>query len=190
MKIAILSASARRGSNSLKVSKQIQKQLLGDHEVRLFSFEGYDLPFVGQADIDKNALTVFQQGLVDTWAFGELVFIVAPEYNWSTSPELINAIDQLGDDDFAERLFGNKVFALAGVSSGRGGRQPVLQLQMMVNKMINFLNQYAIVSPRVFESHETSKNVDENGNSLNNPHYDKGLKAFVDYSLTIAKKWF
>lgn len=190
MRISIISASPRKSSSSLRVAKRI-KQLL-EHQnyqpVGFCDFEDYDLPWVGQGEIDKNHLTDFQKRLISTWAEGDLVFFTIPEYNWNTSPQLINAIHQLGNEDFAY-LFDNKVFALCGVSSGRGGRMPALQMTTLLNKIISFTHRYAFVSPKIYESHETSKNVDENGNSLGNAIYDKTLEQFVNYSLEMASKF-
>jgi chromate reductase, NAD(P)H dehydrogenase (quinone) len=190
LKISIISASPRKASNSLRVAQRI-KQIL-EHknlqEISICDFENYDIPAVGQGDLDQDQLTDFQQKLIDTWAAGELIIFVVPEYNWNTAPQLINAIDQLGGKPF-EYLFNEKVFAFCGVSSGRGGRMPALQMTTLFNKIISFTNQYAIVSPKIYESHETAKNVDEHGNSLGNSFYDKPLEQFIDYSIIIAQKF-
>ncbi|MCU0392600.1 MAG: NADPH-dependent oxidoreductase, partial [Thermoflexibacter sp.] len=93
-----------------------------------------------------------------------------------------------GTKEFSH-LFDNKIFAFCGVSSGRGGRLPAIQMMTLFNKIISFTNKYAIVSPKVYESHDTDKNVDENGNSLGNVLYDKSLAQFIDYSLQIATRF-
>lgn len=191
MKIAVISASARRQSNSLRFARYIQHTLASYNQptVRVINFEDYDIPLVGQGEIDPTNLTPFQETLITTWAEADLVFFVIPEYNWSTSPQFINALDQLGGKPFAH-LFDNKVFALAGVSNGRGGRQPAILMTTMLNKLINFLNGYSVISPRVYESHETPQNVDESGQSSGNDVFDRSVNAFVDYSLKIAQRWF
>jgi chromate reductase len=158
------------------------------NDVELFDFEEVDVPMVGRGSLDKNQLTPFQKQLLATWSTADLVIFTLPEYNWTTSAEFINTLHQLGGKDFAH-LFNEKVFALVGVSTGRGGRQPCLEINMVINKLISFLNQYAVVSPKLFESHETNKNLDEEGNSTGNPIYEKGVKDFVSYTLKIARKW-
>jgi chromate reductase, NAD(P)H dehydrogenase (quinone) len=157
-------------------------------DVEVFDFRACDIPMVGRGHLDKNHLTPFQQQLHDTWAAADLVIFTLPEYNWSTSGEFINALHQLGDKGFVH-LFNEKVFALVGVSSGRGGRQPCLEVTTMLNKLISFLHQYSVVSPKLFESHETGHNLDDEGHSTGNPIYEKGVKDFVNYSLKIARKW-
>lgn len=191
MNIAVISTSPRKNSNSLRFARYIRHVLetYSQSNVSVIDFEDYDIPLVGEGDVDPDRLTPFQEKLIKTWADANLVFFLLPEYNWTTSPQFINALHQLGDSPFAN-LFDNKVFALAGVSNGRGGRQPVIQMTTVLNKLINFLNGYSVVSARVYESHETHKNVDENGQSSGNEIYERTARAFVDYSLKIAQRWF
>lgn len=189
MKIAIISTSPRKGSNSLKVAKYL-KSILSEQQddLSLFHFEEVDIPMVGRKKLDKDNLSEFQQKLLHVWGEADLVIFTLPEYNWTTSGELINALHQLGTKPFAD-LFNNKVFALVGVSTGRGGRQPCLEINMVVNKLISFLNQHSVVSPKIFESHETSKNLNAEGDSEGNDIYEKGVRDFVNFTLRIAQQW-
>ena len=190
MKIAVISTSPRQGSNSLKAARYLENTLResGQEEVELLDFEGVDIPMVGRGSLDKEKLTPFQQKLIRTWEAAEVVIFTVPEYNWTTSGELINALHQLGGKPFAS-LFHEKVFALVGVSSGRGGRRPCLEMTILLNKLISFLNQTSVVSPKLFESHDTGKNLDEAGNSTGNGTYEKGVQDFLDYTLKIAHRW-
>jgi chromate reductase len=190
LKISIISTSPRKNSSSIRVAKRI-KQVLeekGLQDVQLCNFEDYDIPMVGQGQLDKAQLSDFQQKTIQTWENGELLFFIVPEYNWFTSPQLINAIHQLGGEPFSH-LFDNKVFAFCGVSSGRGGRMPAVEMTTLFNKIISFTNKHSVVSPKLYESHETAKNIDENGNSLGNALYDKPLAQFIEYSMAIAGKF-
>ncbi len=190
MNITIISTSPRKKSNSLRFAKYLQQTLasLAFSEVALIDFESYDIPFFGQGFLNKDNLTEFQTNLINQWGKADLVFIVMPEYNWFPDAELINAINQLGGPAFGH-LFNNKTFALAGVSSGRGGKMPAVEMSTMLNKVINFTQNYSIVSPRLYESHETPANLDENGLSTGNEVYEASVKAFVEYALTVAKRW-
>jgi chromate reductase, NAD(P)H dehydrogenase (quinone) len=190
MNITIIATSPRKKSNSLRFSKYIQKlsQASDNESVELVDFENYDVPFFGQGYIKKDALTDFQQNLISKWEKADLVYIVMPEYNWFPDAELINLLNHLGGKDFAH-LFNNKTFALAGVSAGRGGKLPAIEMNMMLGKIINFTNQYSVISTRMYESHETGVNLDENGESTGNQIFENSVKAFTDYSLTIAKRW-
>lgn len=190
MNITIISTSPRKKSNSLRFAKYLQQTLtsLAFSEVSLVDFENYDIPFFGQGFLNKDNLTEFQANLIGQWGKADLVFVVMPEYNWFPDAELINAINQLGGPAFGH-LFNNKTFALAGVSSGRGGKMPAVEMSTMLNKVINFTQNYSIVSPRLYESHETPANLDENGQSIGNEVYETSVKAFVEYALTVAKRW-
>ncbi|MCS7018349.1 MAG: NAD(P)H-dependent oxidoreductase [Cytophagales bacterium] len=189
--VGIISASPQKGSNTLRFAKALQ-QLLAERSfdrVPLVSFENYDIPWVGEGSIQPEHLSPFQAHLISVWEKSNLLFILSPEYNWSFSPQIINTLDQLGGKTFAH-LFDNKVFALAGVSAGRGGRQPALQLTTTLNKLINFLDGDAVIAPRIFESHETDKMLDADGNFIGSEAYIKGATAFVEYALRIAQRWF
>jgi len=189
VKIAIISGSPRQESNSVKVARYLKSLFVSpESDVSLFDFEEIDIPMVGRGSLDKDNLTPFQQKLVSVWGEADLVIFTIPEYNWMTSGEFVNMLHQVGTKPFAH-LFDQKVFALVGVSTGRGGRRPCLEMTTMINKLISFLNQHSIVSPKLYESHETGKNLDADGNSTGNEIYEKGLKDFVNYTLQIARQW-
>jgi len=190
MNIAIIATSPRKNSNSLRFSKYLQKlvQTSGYDDVTVVDFHHFDIPSVGRGTVNKETLTDFQGEFIGAWEKADLVFFVTPEYNFTVNGDLLNALHQLGSKDFAH-LFNNKVFAFAGVSAGRGGKVPCLELTTVINKIINFSNQYSVVSPRIFESHETHKNLDDNADSVGNKIYEDGVKAFVDYSLAVTKRW-
>ncbi len=189
MKVAIISTSPRKESNSLKVAKYLES-LFAAHEsdTSIFDFREIDIPMVGRGSLDLQNLSAFQQKLIKIWGEADLVVMAVPEYNWITSGELINALHQLGKKPFLQ-LFDNKVFALVGVSSGRGGRQPCLEVAMIINKLIGFNKEVSVVSPLYFESHETGKNLEEDGTPTGNEVYTKGVIEFVDYTLRIARRW-
>jgi chromate reductase len=190
MKVLILSTSPRKESNTLKIAKALEQlsQEKG-HVTKLVNFEDYDIPMIGQGSLDKDNLTDFQSSLIGAMEWAQVIVLAAPEYNWMTSGQLINAIHQIGSKEFAH-LFDNKVFSLVGVSAGRGGRLPCIELMMLVNKMINFLDQYSVVSPRIFESHETQNNVQEDGTLTPDTVYTRTVHLFLDYTFIIANRWF
>lgn len=190
MTITIIASSPRKNSNSLRFATYLKNVLteLGHDDVRLVDFAHYDIPFIGTGSVHPDNLTPFQQELTANWEAADLVIFAIPEYNWATTPQFDNAIHQLGGSAF-KHLFDNKVFAFAGVSSGRGGRQPALNATTVVNKMISFSNSYSVVSPKLFESHETAANVDENGHFQGHEVYAKTTRAFAEYSVNVAQRW-
>jgi len=190
MNIAIIATSPRKNSNSLRFSKYLQKVLSaeGFESTTVVDFHHFDIPSVGRGIINKDELTPFQSELIGAWEKADLVFFVSPEYNWTVNGDLLNALHQLGSKDFMH-LFDNKVFALAGVSNGRGGKIPCLELTTVINKIINFTHQYSVVSPRIYESHETSSNLDEHSESTGNKIYEFTVKSFVEYAVAVAQRW-
>lgn len=190
MKITLISTSSRKNSNSLRFVNYLRHLLAeeGQHEVSIVTFEQYDIPFVGQGSVKKDALTPFQTELINAWGAADLVLFAMPEYNWTTPPQATNTIHQLGGPSF-KHLFDNKVFAMVGISNGRGGRQPALDMTTVVNKLISFTNSYSIVSPKLYESHETDKNLDENGHFVGHEIYERTAKAFLEYTLNVAQRW-
>ena len=190
MNIALISTSSRKNSNTLRFINYTKNVLTesGRHDVSIVTFEHYDIPFVGQGSVKKDDLTAFQQELIGAWEAADLVIFAMPEYNWTAPPQATNTIHQLGGPAF-KHLFENKVFAMVGISNGRGGRQPALDMTTVLNKIISFTNSYSIVSPKLYESHETDKNLDENGQFVGHEVYARTSQAFLDYTLNVAARW-
>lgn len=189
IKVTILSGSSRAGNNTLRVSRAIQRicREQGAH-ADIIDFKDYDIPFPNAGSVHPDALTTFQHKLIHSWRDTSLVFMVSPEYNWFPSAEIINMIHQLGNHTFRD-LFDNKVFATAGVSTGRGGRIPTVQLSYVLDKIISVFETHAITCPKKFESQFSTHVLDENGNSLGNAEYDHGITKYVNYALALAHKW-
>lgn len=190
MHIALIATSSRPNSNSLRFAKYLSQLLTesNQHTAQIVTYEHYDIPFVGQGNLNPAALTPFQQELTTAWAAADLIIFALPEYNWTAPPQATNAIHQLGTPAF-KHLFTDKVFAMVGISNGRGGRQPALDMGTVVNKLISFTNSYSIVSPKLYESHETDKNLDVDGQFIGHEVYERTVRSFVDYTLTVAQRW-
>jgi len=189
MNIAILSGSGRANNNTLRVSKAIDLRckLLG-YDTSFVDFQYYDIPLINQGTIEESTFTVFQQKLADAMLAANCIVIITPEYNWSTTPEILNFLHRLGDKKF-KHLFNEKVFAAVGVSTGKGGKVPALHIHTILNKIISFTDLNSVVSSKIFESHFTKEVLDENGVSLGNAIYDAGLDDFIHYTLRITKRW-
>lgn len=189
MDIALISGSARANNNTIRVGKALQRRMQeSGHEVSLIDFQQYDIPLINQGPVGAELFTPFQQGLADAMLYAQIIIIITPEYNWSTTPEILNFLHRFGDRSF-KTLFENKVFATVGVSTGRGGKIPALHLNAILSKIISFLDLMSVVSAKIFESHFTKEVLDENGLSLGNEVYDAGLNDFIDYTVRIAEKW-
>jgi chromate reductase len=189
MNIAIISGSARTDNNTLRVAKALEKRFTGlGHQPAIVDFQQYDIPLINQAEIDPMTLSPFQQHLADVMKRAHTIIIITPEYNWSTTPEILNFLHRFGDRMFID-LFTEKVFATVGVSTGKGGKIPALHLHAVLSKIIGFFNVLSCVSPKIFESHFTKDVLDDTGTSLGNNAYENGMDDFIQYTLRVTERW-
>ena len=189
--ITILSGSPRKTRNTLRLAKAIQNILneqLPEEVVNIIDYSGYDIPSASQGFVDPQNLTPWQKNLFESTSQSNVVFVLTPEYNWFPSAEIIQKIHVMASRHF-QGMWDNKIFATAGVSNGRGGRMPAVQLSYAINKIINVFSFESLVSAKMFESQFTDKALDENGHSLGNEEFMKGLKAFVDFNLKLSDRW-
>ena len=189
MKITILSTSPRKTANTLRFSKAIKLQLekLG-YSADLIDFSESDIPLANQGTIDWANPSIFQKSIIDSMSHSTLVFVFTPEYNWLPSAEAINFINIFADNPRLH-LFDNKVFALAGVSAGRGGRLPATILNTSLNKIIGFFGLNSFVSGKIFEAQEVPKVISIEGELQENELFNKGVRDFIEYNLKLAEKW-
>ena len=185
MKTAIISGSARLDNNTMRVALAIQAML---EEAHIVDMRAYDLPNANEGFLNKGSLTPFQKELIDSIDEAELLIVLTPEYNWFPSAEVVNMVHQLASKDFSH-IFDNMVAAFVGVSTGRGGRMPAVQLSYVFDKIFNVFHLQRISSPKKFESQFTTQCISEQGVLLDNELYNKGLKDFVHYSINVADRW-
>jgi chromate reductase len=191
MHVTIISASPRAESLTLRFSAYLQNLL---HEMvpgiasDLVDFNDFDFPVTGKGNLNPGALSPFQNRLIEAWKRADLVILASPEYNWTANAELFILFDRLGNREF-RYLFEEKVFASAGVSSGRGGRQPALDINRVLGKVISFMGAFSVVSARIIEAHETGKNLSPEGIPAGNPVFESAARDFLRYNLEIARRW-
>lgn len=189
MNICIISGSARANNNTLRVGKALQLRMKeAGCKTALIDFQQYDLPLINQGQISPDTFTPFQANLAQQMELANIVVLITPEYNWSTTPEILNFLHRMGDSIFAP-LFNHKVFATVGVSTGKGGKAPAIHLHTILNKIISFTNLDSMVSAKIFESHFTKEVLDADGQSLQNQAYDKGIDDFIAFTLRMGKRW-
>jgi chromate reductase, NAD(P)H dehydrogenase (quinone) len=189
--ITILSGSPRKNSTTLKVAKGIKnviKENYLNEVVKVIDFNGFDIPSMNIKNISADDLSPWQQDLYDAMSESDLIFVLTPEYNWFPSAEIIQMIHTTTSSQF-KTMWDNKVFATCGVSNGRGGRMPAVQLSYTINKIISVFNYDSFVVSKMFESQFSDKALDHDGNSLGNEEYMKGLKAFIDSGIKMSRRW-
>ncbi len=190
MKVLILSTSHRKESNSLRTSLYIQSVFKQKgYDAHVIDFVNDDIPLVGKGVIDLNNLSNFQSELIKKWEDSQIVIVVTPEYNWGLNANVSNLFHQLGDKTF-KHMFDNKIFGMVGISSGRGGKIPAVNLMILISKLINFLNQYSIVSPKILELHEVPHHLNEKGELIiHHGILEKSVIDFVSYTEKLSLKW-
>ena len=189
MKHTILSGSSRKNSTSLKVARAIERTLReqGERDVELVDFEDYDIPFF-HTPLDSQSLSPFQARLSEAMKSADSIIFVTPEYNWFPSAEIIHLVHRLADTPFKD-LWDHKVFSLVGVSTGRGGRMPTVQLGYVIDKIINVFGFESLTNPKSFEVQFANEVLGKSGESLGNAEFDKGLNAFVRYHCRLGLRW-
>lgn len=188
MNICIISGSPRHKSNTYKLAQALEGLIKQQHEVSVVDFAHHDIPFENQGSLDINHLTPYQQNLFDQMQKADLVFLLSPEYNWMPSAEMLNLLNQMTGKEY-KPMWDNKVFALAGVSNGRGGRMPIVQMGIMLNKVLGIMHYQSFICPRYFEAFSAHEHFDEDGNSKGNEQYEKSLNNFVNAAITYATRW-
>lgn len=192
MKILILSTSPRTGSLTLRASTYLKKVIESVDEgnsVKLMDFARFDIAPLGKGSFPSNPPGEFEAALLENWKEAHLIIFCSPEYNWTASAETFILLERLGSRNFRE-YFENKVFTVAGISSGRGGRQPALDISRVLSKIIGFLGTESIVSSKFLEIHEAGMNLDEQVNSSGIAAFEESVLQFVKYSLRLARRWF
>jgi chromate reductase len=192
MKILIVSTSPRNGSLTLRFARFL-KMLLEKQEtdsgVELLDFAHFDISPLGKGNFPSEPATVFQTNLLEKWQAANLIIICSPEYNWTASAETFVLLERLGNKAYRD-FFDNKVFATAGISSGRGGRQPALDISRVLSKIIGFLSTESMVSSKILEVHEAGINLDEDSLSKGNQAFEEAVTSFAGYSIRMARRWF
>ncbi len=190
MIVTILSGSSRTNSNTLRACKGLERVLKekGVAKVNLINFETYDIPFFNGPQLNPNALTPFQSELVAAMQESDSIIMATPEYNWFPSAEIINLIHRLADKPFLS-IWENKVFSFVGVSTGRGGRMPTVQMGYVVDKIISVFNISSITNPKSFEIQFVKQVLDADGQSLGNAEFDKGMEQFINYLMRTTEQW-
>ena len=191
MNVLLLSTSSRQQSMSCRTSLYLSQLFSASDQIKhcnAIEFSGFDFPQMGEGNLNSESLSEFQSKLVAEWNLADLVVFCCPEYNWTCNGVLFQMLEHLGSKSF-DYLFDQKVFAMVGVSSGRGGRLAAMDAAKVVNKLISFLGKMSVVSPKFLEVHDVRQNITEEIASSGNQIFERDSQAFVDYTLAIARRW-
>lgn len=177
MNIAIISASTRANSQSINVSNLIKRQLQ-DREVKVEVIDLHELR-LPVFDASGEGDWVEQMNEVKKLLENSDGFVfVSPEWGGMMAPGLHNFFYYL------EQELADKPVYLVGVSAGRGGRYPLLNMRQM-----GYKNRHFVVIPEsIFFDHVTENLVE---GELRNDHIYKrlsyGLNTLLEYAKALTQ---
>lgn len=174
MHITIISSSMRANSQSLKVALWLK-----DHAIRLgvessvLDLHELRLPLYDNGETNaENAASILEQ-----LKNADGVVFVSPEWNGMMSHGLVNMLQYVADE------LAHKPVMLAGVSAGRGGSYPLIQMRTM-----GYKNNHFVASPEnllvqncksVLNDHDMS---DDASDISIKKRADYGLKVLLEYA--------
>lgn len=170
-KIAIISASVRKGRKSHQVTLYFQNYLTQKQlaEVAMIDLDAYNFPiFEERLRLIENP-TEDMLTLAAEITNADGVIIVTPEYNGGYPASLKNVIDLLYSE------WKRKPIAIATVSAGAfGGSQVITSLQFSLWKI------GALMVPAMFPVPMVEKAFDDNGKPSDPEATDKKATVFVN----------
>ena len=181
MKIAIISGSHRKNSQSFKVAKHIQKTLEAGicEETWLYSLEGNPLPLwdEGVWDGEQKWLDILTP-LRDELSSCDALVVITPEWHGQVPAGLKNFFLLFGKNELA-----HKPALIVSVSAGAGGAYPVAELRMSSykNSRLCYIPEHVII--RDVES-VLNESPDDN-----DPRSDSYIKERLEWSLKILKEY-
>ncbi|AIF85125.1 putative flavoprotein [Candidatus Nitrososphaera evergladensis SR1] len=155
VKILGIAGSLRRGSYNRAALRAAQKLLPGNARLEIFELDGIP-PF--NQDIEMQPPQAVSE-LKSKVRSADAVLFVTPEYNYSVSGVLKNAIDW-GSRPHGDSAWEGKPAAIMGASVGMLG---TARAQYHLRQMFVFLNMYALNRPEVMIANAARK-FDAQGN--------------------------
>ena len=117
MKIVGISGSLRKASFNAKLLELVA-EIGSDHQLEIVPLN--DIPLY-DGDVEEAGMPASVTALSGKIRAADALYIATPEYNFSTSGVLKNAIDWLSRDRDPSMPLGGKVVALGGTSAGMSG---------------------------------------------------------------------
>lgn len=180
MKIAIISGSHRKNSQSLKVARHIE-QTLGNNDTQcwLYSLEDNPLPLwdEGVWEAEQHWVELLSP-LREQLSSCDALVIISPEWHGQVPAGLKNFFLLFGKNEL-----GHKPALIVSVSSGIGGSYPVAELRMSSykNNRICYIPEHVII-----RDVESVLNEDA---AENNADSDAYIRERLHWSLDILREY-
>ncbi len=169
MNILVISASMRKGSQSLKIAQWLAKRISEkDATGNVLDLNVFKLPLFDDGETPAENVPALLTMLAEADGY----IFVSPEWNGMMSHGLINMLHYAGHE------LAYKPVMLVGVSAGRGGTHPIDQMRLMGHK-----NRHYILSPENLIVSGVESAFNDSDMSEQTPDYM--LKSRADYSITV-----
>ena len=182
LKVLAFAGSLRRGSYNKALIRAAVELAPEGMKIEVFDLEGIP-PF--NQDYEDNPPARVKE-FKEKIASADALLISTPEYNYSVSGVLKNALDSASRPKVGNSLEGKPV-AIMSASTGRFGGA---RAQYHLRQTFVFLNMHPINRPEVMLS-DASHNVDENGNLTNEQTRDlikQLLQALADWTIHLKAR--
>lgn len=177
MNICILSTSSRANSESRNVSDLIQGKLR-KQDVTATVIDLYELALPIYDATGEGEWKDRLQPVLKTLEDSDGLVFVSPEWDGMMSAALHNFFHYLKHE------IADKPVYLVGVSAGRGGRYPLLQMRQM-----GYKNKHFVVIPESIFFDQVNENLV--AGELKNEHIEKrlhyGLSTLVEYTKALKQ---
>lgn len=153
MKIAGISGSLRKQSTHRGILRNVAEQL--SHKgIDFVAVEIGEFPLYDQ-DLNAQGIPDVVQKAHDQLASADAIILASPEYNYSVSGVLKNAIDWFSRVE--NQAFNGKAVSIMGASPGLGTSRSQYDLR----KILVFMNAFVVNKPEVMIGQSSSKFNDQ-----------------------------
>ena len=175
IKILGISGSLRKGSYNSALLRAAKELTPADAEIEILDIG--DLPLFNQ-DYETK-LPALVVAFKEKVALADAILFVSPEYNYSYSGVIKNAIDW-GTRPWGQNSFAGKPAAVVGASGGMLG---TARMQYHLRQVLQGAGMNTLLQPEIFVANAQTK-FDENGNLT-----DEETKKAVVSLLTAFIEW-
>jgi|SRR5581483_6830865 len=181
VKILGIAGSLRKGSYNRAALRAAQKLVPDNARLEIFELDG--IPLFNQ-DLEMQPPQAVSE-LKSKVRSADAILFVTPEYNYSVSGVLKNAIDW-GSRPYGDSAWESKPAAIMGASIGMMG---TVRAQYHLRQMFVFLNMYALNRPEVMIPRAADK-FDAQGNLIDNDTRERIrelLSALVAWAIRLKQ---
>ncbi|MGJ8662750.1 MAG: NADPH-dependent FMN reductase [Marinicella sp.] len=150
MKIVGISGSLRKKSTHRGILRAVE-QLLAEYNIEFTAIEIKSFPLYDQ-DLNAKGIPEVVQDAHKQLATADAIVLASPEYNYSVSGVLKNAIDWFSRIE--GQAFNGKAVSIMGASPGAIG---TARSQYHLRQILVFMNAFIVNKPEVMISHSADK---------------------------------